>query len=91
MNPKLIMVSCKEQVVAKYRETIEKDDFDFWLKHDYHHDIHSNFADPNNNTAGEIVKKIDELRETIGKMEEGNKNKVLTYMKNLMKISDLYN
>lgn len=91
LNPKLIIVTYKDQVVSKYREAIEKDDFNFWLEHDYHNDIHSNFEDPNNNTAGEIVKKIDELRETISKMEENNKKKVLTYIKNLMKISDLYN
>lgn len=83
-NPKLIIDVFKINVVNPYRDKIIKNDISFFIDKQYNNDLYSE------NTC-KILEKINILREPIRNMESDDKNKVLKYMNNLLKLCDLYN
>lgn len=88
MNPKLLIKSWDSLVVGKYQSAIEAGDLSFFMNKDYTHDLQDV---PNNPNAERIVSAIDRLRTPIKSMSPDNQAKIMKYIQNLTKISNLYN
>jgi hypothetical protein len=88
MNPKLLIKSWDSLVVGKYQSAIEAGDLSFFMNKDYTHDLQDV---PNNPNAERIVSAIDRLRTPIKTMSPDNQAKIMKYIQNLTKISNLYN
>ena len=84
-NPRLIIVIFKQYVVDRYSEEIYNGDLDYFISKDYSQDISIR-----GHTAT-ILEKIDAIRLPIKEMSPENKGKVLKYLQNLCKLSELYN
>ena len=74
----------KKDISDKYREQIDKKDYNFFIEKDWTDDIYHAKKDY-------ILPQINRLRDTIRNMSENNKLKALKYLENLTKLSDLYN
>jgi len=83
-NPKMIIKIWKAFIADKYREKIESGDISFFLTKDYSNDV------ANSNNSDKIMESINRLREPIKNMGPDNQSKVMKYIKNLTKLSDLY-
>ncbi len=83
-NPRLVLLSFNEYVISQYRQQIVEGDIDFFIDKDYKKDV------SNVGSAKIILEKIDCLREPIREMKTSEKTKVVKYMQNLVKLSDLY-
>jgi hypothetical protein len=83
-NPRLILLVFKEQVIGKYRNEIEKGDINFFIDKDYKQDVGQM------GSSKMILEKIDCLRQPIREMKQEDQNKVIKYIQNLMKLSDIY-
>jgi hypothetical protein len=84
-NPRLIMLTFKECVAGPYRTQIESGDLGFFVNKDYSLDV---------NGSGQesvILAKVEALRTPVARMSEESQGKVMKYMQNLVKLSDLYN
>lgn len=88
MNPKLLIKSWDSLVVGKYQSAIEAGDLSFFMNKDYTNDLKDV---PNNPNAERIVSAIDRLRTPIKSMSADNQAKIIKYIQNLTKISNLYN
>ena len=88
MNPKILIKSWDSLVVGKYQSAIESGDLSFFMNKDYTHDLQDV---PNNPNAERIVSAIDRLRTPIKSMSADNQAKIMKYIQNLTKISNLYN
>jgi hypothetical protein len=88
MNPKLLIKSWDSLVVGKYQSAIEAGDLSFFMNKDYTNDLQDV---PNNPNAERIVSAIDRLRTPIKSMSADNQAKIMKYIQNLTKISNLYN
>ena len=88
MNPKLLIKSWDSLVVGKYQSAIESGDLSFFMNKDYTNDLKDV---PNNPNAERIVSAIDRLRTPIKSMSPDNQAKIMKYIQNLTKISNLYN
>ena len=88
MNPKLLIKSWDSLVVGKYQSAIEAGDLSFFMNKDYTRDLQDV---PNNPNAERIVSAIDRLRTPIKSMSPDNQAKIMKYIQNLTKISNLYN
>jgi hypothetical protein len=88
MNPKLLIKSWDSLVVGKYQSAIESGDLSFFMNKDYTRDLQDV---PNNPNAERIVSAIDRLRTPIKSMSADNQAKIMKYIQNLTKISNLYN
>jgi len=88
MNPKILIKSWDSLVVGKYQSAIEAGDLSFFMNKDYTHDLQDV---PNNPNAERIVSAIDRLRTPIKSMSADNQAKIMKYIQNLTKISNLYN
>ena len=82
LNPKMIVKFWKVYITNKYRPQIEANDISFFVSKDYSTDIDA--TNPNT-----IMEYIDRLREPIKQMSDENKAKVMKYIQNLTKLSDL--
>jgi hypothetical protein len=88
MNPKILIKSWDSLVVGKYQSAIESGDLSFFMDKDYTRDLQDV---PNNPNAERIVSAIDRLRTPIKSMSPDNQAKIMKYIQNLTKISNLYN
>lgn len=86
-NPRLLIMSFKEHVVSGYRKEIEKGDINFFINNDYQKDLNNIGVGSSN----QILEKIDCLRGPVRDMNKSEQDKVIKYMQNLLKLSDLYN
>jgi hypothetical protein len=82
-NPKMIVRIWKTFIADKYRNQIEANDISFFLEKDYSSDI----AESNN--SDKIMESINRLREPIRNMGPDNQEKVMKYIQNLTKLSDM--
>jgi accessory colonization factor AcfC len=82
-NPKMIYKMWKIFISDKYRNQIDSGDISFFVTKDYSTDI------ANSNSSDKIMESIDRLREPIKNMGPENQAKVMKYIKNLTKLSDL--
>ena len=85
-NPRLIMLSFKEHVVSFYRKEIENGDINFFIDNDYKNDLTRVGVKPTN----QVLEKIECLKGPIREMDKNDQDKVIKYMQNLTKLSDLY-
>lgn len=83
-NPRLILVVFSENVVGPYKTEILNNDIKFFIEKNYNADVCSNNSD-------KILKKIDMLRGPVSLMNIDEQQKVLKYLNNLLKLTELYN
>lgn len=83
-NPRLIIQSWKEYVVAPYRKKIDEGDMSFFIEKDFTHDL----RDVDGNSS--ILDKIDTLRDEVRSMTKDDQVKAMKYVQNLTKLSDMY-
>ena len=81
-NPKMIVKIWKIFIGGKYKQQIEAGDISFFIEKDYSADIQSTNSD-------QIMYSINRLRNPIKNMGKENQSKVMTYIKNLTKLSEL--
>ena len=82
-NPKLIMNVFKTSIIGPYREQIKNNDLDFFINKNYNGEV----QDKN---SQKILSKIDMLREPVRNMCQDDKDNVIKYLNNLLKLCDLY-
>ena len=85
ITPKIIYKGYKKHLIDLYRDKIESGDITFFIDKDYKSDV--NKLNSKNNV---ILDKIDSLREPVRNMGTTEQAKVVKYMQNLMKLSDMY-
>ena len=73
-----------ESFVLQYRNEIEKGDLNFFIEKDYRS---SNIIPIDNE---DVFSKIDSLRGPIKNMSDEEKGKIIKYLQNLTKLSDIY-
>jgi hypothetical protein len=83
LSPKKIYKAYKKFVIDTYRDYILAGDIKFFIDKDYK-------ADLSTNASNAILEKIDSLRAPIREMNEEEQSKVIKYMQNMMKLSDVY-
>lgn len=82
-NPKMIVKIWKAFIADKYRNQIDSNDISFFLEKDYSSDIATS------NNSDKIMESIDRLRGPIRNMGPDNQAKVMKYIQNLTKLSEL--
>jgi len=82
-NPKMIVKIWKSFIANKYRAQIEANDITFFISKDYSSDVSSA------ENSDKIMESINRLREPIKNMGPENQAKVMKYIQNLTKLSDL--
>lgn len=83
-NPRLIIQSWKEYVVAPYRQKIDNGDMSFFIEKDFTQDL----RDVEGNSS--ILDKIETLRDEVRSMTKDDQVKAMKYVQNLTKLSNLY-
>ena len=84
MNPKMIIKCWDTFVVGNYKSVIEAGDLSFFMDKDYSADL------KNNNESKKITEAIDRLRTPVKMMNEEEKAKIMKYIQNLTKLSEMY-
>ena len=82
-NPKMIVKIWKTFIADKYKAQIEASDISFFLTKDYSSDV------AKSGNSDKIMESIDRLREPIRNMGPENQEKVMKYIQNLTKLSEL--
>jgi DNA-binding Lrp family transcriptional regulator len=81
-NPSIIIKGFKSYVSIPYGDQIDAADISFFIQKDYSNDL---------GDQSPILEKINMLREPVSNMEEEDQTKVVKYLQNLKKLSELYN
>jgi|TARA_B110000858_G_C17641211_1_gene398174 hypothetical protein len=85
LNPKLVIDVFRRYVIDKYSEEIDSNNVEFFINKNYESDfVYSK-------RSSMIIEKIDKLREPVRLMSVNDQENVLKYLKNLKKLSLLYN
>ena len=84
--PKAVIRAFNEHICMVYGSEIEEGNLDFFIDNDYN-SKHGNIINNNNM----IINKINELRQPVRNMADDDKAKVIQYLKNLKKLTELYN
>lgn len=84
-NPKLIATVFNQYVNKPYGTHIHDNNLKYFLEKDYSNDVDKA------KYKNEILEKVDILKVPISNMNENDQKKVLKYLQNLCKLSDLYN
>jgi hypothetical protein len=82
-NPKMIVKIWNAFIVSKYKSEIEAGNIEFFISKDYSHDVSGT------TNSDKIMESIDRLREPIKNMSTENQAKVMKYIQNLTKLSQL--
>jgi hypothetical protein len=82
-NPKMIVKIWKKFIAEKYKNQIQDGDIDFFINKDYANDV------SNASGSDKIMDSIDRLREPVRNMGPENQAKVMKYIQNLTKLSEL--
>jgi len=86
-NPRLILRVFQERVAGPYRKEIEAGDPAFFVDKNWSGDVSDS---PGFVARGAVLKKIDQMRESVRSMNSDDKRKSVTYIQNLLRIGDLY-
>jgi hypothetical protein len=86
LMPKSLIRMFNDSFVAIYGNEIDNGDLNFFIENNYRE---KHGYKPTDDVW--VLDKIDVLREPIKKMSDDDKSKVIQYLKNLKKLSDLYN
>ena len=82
-NPKMIVKIWKTFIADKYRGQIEAGDISFFIDKDYSADVSTASG------SDKIMESIDRLREPVRNMGAENQAKVMKYIQNLTKLSNM--
>jgi len=82
-NPKMIVKIWDAFIVGKYKGEIEAGNIDFFINKDYSSDVSTA------TNSDKIMESINRLREPIKNMTSENQAKVMKYIQNLTKLSEL--
>ena len=82
-NPKMIVKIWKTFIADKYRDQIERGDISFFIDKDYTTDVSTASG------SDKIMESIDRLREPVRNMGTENQAKVMKYIQNLTKLSNM--
>ena len=82
-NPKMIVKIWRTFIADKYRTQIQANDISFFIDKDYSSDVSTASG------SDKIMESIDRLREPIRNMGPENQAKVMKYIQNLTKLSEL--
>ena len=82
-NPKMIVKIWRTFIAEKYRDKISVGDIGFFLDKDYASDVSAS------KNSDKIMDSINRLREPIRNMGPDNQAKVMKYIQNLTKLSEL--
>lgn len=82
-NPTIVIKGFREYVTLPYSEQIDNGDINFFLKKDYKLDVGAE-------NGSMILEKIDMLRKPISDMDDEDQKKVVKYLQNLKKLTELY-
>lgn len=82
-NPKMIVKIWRAFIAEKYRDQILAGDIGFFIDKDYGSDVSSA------QNSDKIMESINRLREPIRNMGPDNQAKVMKYIQNLTKLSEL--
>lgn len=82
-NPKMIVKIWRAFIAEKYRDKILDGDITFFIDKDYGSDISTA------QNSDKIMESINRLREPIRNMGPDNQSKVMKYIQNLTKLSEL--
>ena len=85
-NPRFIIRIWKNRIAAKYGEHIANGNFDIFVTMDLSEDIIDNPAD----NKEEVITHLQNMLNSIIKMDEHNKNKAFKYIQNITKLSEMY-
>ena len=83
LNPRMIVKIWNSFIVSKYKSEIEAGNIEFFINKDYSQDVSVS------TNSDKIMEAIDRLREPIKNMSVENQAKVMKYIKNLTKLSQL--
>ena len=83
LNPKMIVKIWNSFIVSKYKSEIEAGNIEFFINKDYSQDVSVT------SNSDKIMESIDRLREPIKNMSVENQAKVMKYIQNLTKLSQL--
>lgn len=83
LNPRMIVKIWNSFIVSKYNSEIEAGNIEFFVNKDYSQDLSVS------NNSDKIMESIDRLREPIKNMSVENQAKVMKYIQNLSKLSQL--
>jgi hypothetical protein len=83
LDPKMIVKIWNSFIVSKYKSEIEAGNIEFFINKDYSQDVSVS------TNSDKIMESIDRLREPIKNMSEENQAKVMKYIQNLTKLSQL--
>ena len=86
VHQKTLIETWRTDIVNKYREQIEKKNYDFFVENDWEKD--NNYI--KNIEKIDSIPTINDLRITINQMNESNKIQTFKYIENLTKLCDLY-
>lgn len=81
-NPKIILNIFIECVLNKYKDEIMGGNIDYF--------IDKNYKEEFENIDNVVIEKFNTLKEPIRKMNNNDKQKVVKYMQNLIKLSEMY-
>jgi hypothetical protein len=84
-NPTLLIKIWYSYVYQPYANVIDEGDLDFFINKDYSTEL-SNLSNSQN-----VLNAIETLRGQIRAMSETNRNHSLQYIRNLCKLSNMYN
>ena len=87
LNPLLLIKSWGLWVVEPYTAQINSGDFTFFISKDYEKDIGKS-AHYNSDS---VLNAIDLIRNEASIMSEDNQKKIIKYVQNLSKLSNMYN
>lgn len=88
-NPKLILTSWYNTVTIKYKEQIDKGDFDFAINNDYNNDIQKHY-DETSNDFKYFEKMIEKVRDVVKNLDDDNRQKLIKYVQNISNLTLLY-
>jgi len=82
-NPKMIVKIWKKYIADKYRNEIDSGDLEFFINKDYNDDLN------NVENSDKVLQSINKFREPVKKMNSEQQVKILRYVQNLSKLSDV--
>jgi hypothetical protein len=85
LMPKLLLKLYNEYFVVHYSKEIEAGNLDFFIENNYRNTYGYKEQDDT-----WTMEKIECLREPVKNMDSADKDKVIKYLQNLKKLSDLY-
>jgi len=85
MNPRLLVMVFYESVGKMYRSEIESGNLHYFIEKDYTPDVKGK------RNADILIQKINSLREPVNNMSKSEQEKVIKYLNNLIRLSEMYN